>query len=326
MPRRPWIGIHPSQYSTTWRNVTGPPAPPMMIGGCGVGDRLRPAPRRREVHVLAVERRLLLRPQLAHREHVLAGDRPPLRRVDAVVLHLLLVPPDADAEHDATARDSRSSVAIVLAWTIGSCWATSEMPVPRRSRSVTVAGGGRGRRTGRACGGTPRAAPGRRATACAGSSGCACARSPTATRSPVASSSAARRSGRIDRSVGKMQGADVHRPATVRRPDAGTGRTRTSRRRAAVRRVGGTSCGSRPAGVTCPPDGGRARWRVGRARPAARCAAHPWSVIETGQVAATEPGLVGRQSGGERSVCSANLMCVRTSSNDRSSVLVRQVR
>ena len=40
MPRRPWIGIHPSQYSTTWRNVTGPPAPPMRIGGCGVATGL----------------------------------------------------------------------------------------------------------------------------------------------------------------------------------------------------------------------------------------------------------------------------------------------
>ena len=98
MLRRPWIGIQPSQYSTTWRNVTGPPAPPMMIGGCGSHTGLGQLHDGREADVLAVEGRLLLGPQLAHRQDVLAGDGPPLRRVDAVVLHLVLVPADADAE------------------------------------------------------------------------------------------------------------------------------------------------------------------------------------------------------------------------------------
>ncbi len=35
--------------------------------------------------------------------------------------------------------DSRSSVATSLAVTIGSRWMSSEMPVPRRRRSVTIA-------------------------------------------------------------------------------------------------------------------------------------------------------------------------------------------
>ena len=46
----------------------------------------------------------LVGPEGLHREHLLAHQRPPPREVDAVVLHLLAVPAEADAEDEASLR------------------------------------------------------------------------------------------------------------------------------------------------------------------------------------------------------------------------------
>ena len=54
--------------------------------------------------MLAGERRLLVGPQPLHGQHPLPDDRPALAFVDAVVLHLLLVPAEADAEREPAAR------------------------------------------------------------------------------------------------------------------------------------------------------------------------------------------------------------------------------
>ena len=84
-------------------NIFGPAAPPMSTGG--PDDRLGPRPRRRELDVLAVELGGFLGPERAHREHVLAGDVASFGHGDAVVLGLVLVPPEADAEHEPSARE-----------------------------------------------------------------------------------------------------------------------------------------------------------------------------------------------------------------------------
>ena len=92
MSRRPWIGIQPSQYSTTWRNVTGPPAPPMMIGGCGWRTGLGQLHDGEKRTYSPSNDAGVLGPQLADRQHVLAGDGPTAVGIDAVVLHLVDVP------------------------------------------------------------------------------------------------------------------------------------------------------------------------------------------------------------------------------------------
>src|SRR5439155_734889 len=63
--------------------------------------RLRPRPERLEAHEFALEGRLVLGPDALHGEHALAQHAPALLEVGAVVLHLLGVPPAADAEEDA---------------------------------------------------------------------------------------------------------------------------------------------------------------------------------------------------------------------------------
>ena len=66
-------------------------------------DRLRPRPGRREADVLAGEARLLLGPQGLHGEDDLSSHRPTIRHGDAVVLELVLVPTEADAERGSPA-------------------------------------------------------------------------------------------------------------------------------------------------------------------------------------------------------------------------------
>ena len=74
MLRRPWIGIHPSQYSTTWRNVIGPPAPPMMIGGCGLATGLGQLHDGEKLTYSPSNDASSCGPQLAHGQDVLASD------------------------------------------------------------------------------------------------------------------------------------------------------------------------------------------------------------------------------------------------------------
>src|SRR5207253_7131762 len=67
--------------------------------------RLRPRPEGLEAHEVALEGRFVLGPDALHGEHALAQHAPALLEVGAVVLHLLGVPPAADAEEDAPARE-----------------------------------------------------------------------------------------------------------------------------------------------------------------------------------------------------------------------------
>ena len=69
-------------------------------------DRLRPAPDRVEVDVLAVVGGLVLGPDRLHRLDPLAHQREAAVRIGPVVLHLLAVPTRADAEQEAPAGQS----------------------------------------------------------------------------------------------------------------------------------------------------------------------------------------------------------------------------
>ena len=55
--------------------------------------------------MLTGERRDVVVPQRAHREHVLAGDRAPFGHGDAVILDLVGVPAEPDAEHEPAVRE-----------------------------------------------------------------------------------------------------------------------------------------------------------------------------------------------------------------------------
>src|SRR5207244_7749607 len=72
--------------------------------------RLRPRPDRIEVDELAVELWLVLRPDLLHGQHLLAHLLVTGLEGGAVVLHLLCVPPGADAEEDLATREQTHSV------------------------------------------------------------------------------------------------------------------------------------------------------------------------------------------------------------------------
>src|SRR5437764_598767 len=65
---------------------------------------LRPRERRLDVHELAVELGLLLGPERLHREDLLARDVAAALELDTVVLDLVLVPPEPDADSDPAAR------------------------------------------------------------------------------------------------------------------------------------------------------------------------------------------------------------------------------
>ena len=86
---------------------------------------------------LAVEASHVVGPERLHREHVLADDVAAVLHGDAVVLDLVLVPAEADAEHEPAARElvergDRLGGDDRLA--LGG----QAMPVPSRMRSVTA--------------------------------------------------------------------------------------------------------------------------------------------------------------------------------------------
>ncbi len=248
MPRRPWIGIQPSQYSTMWRNVTGPPAPPMMIGGCGSltgfgqlhdGGKLTYSPsneasscvhssRIASTFSRATERRRLgstpwcsisssFQPTPMPSSEAAAGQQ--VERGDRLGQHDRVVLGD---ERDA---------------------GPEPQPLGHRGRR------GQTRRTGRACGGTPRAGsapPGHGVRRLTGMWVCSVTHSDS---NPRSSSSMASRSGRIDRSVGKISA-----PMCIGRglyvAGAARARTREHPVGAAVWRVDGMFCGTRVSRVT----------------------------------------------------------------------------
>ena len=145
-------------------------------------DRLRPRPDRRRSHELAVERGLVVRPDLLHGQDALAHEREAPLRVGAVVAHLLAVPAAADAELEAPAgqevergdllgggdRVALDDQADAGARAAASSWPARRWPAPR---------------TGRACASTSPAARRRAGSACRGRPGCACARRRAASRS-----------------------------------------------------------------------------------------------------------------------------------------------
>ena len=204
MSRRPWIGIQPSQYSTTCRNVTGPPAPPMTTGGCGCWTglgQLQPARSGR------TRRRTRPRPRVhssLHREHLLAGHGAAPARIDAVVLHLVLVPADADAERPrgpprrGRARRPSSPGRSGRAGRRGRsrCRAAAARVTAAAAVSATNGSSVRRYSSGRS------GPPGHGVRRLAGMWVCSVTHSDSKPRS---SSRVARRSGRIDRSVGKIR-------------------------------------------------------------------------------------------------------------------------
>ena len=137
---RPSMGIQPSQYSTTWRKVTGPPAPPKMTGGCGFctgfgNDRLG-----EKQIVVAVERGFVHRPQGLGGEDALTGDLAPL---DGGHRGAHRPVPVAPTPYRKRPPESTSMEVVCLSALIGWCLPTRQMPVP------TLAGrrrSGRGKR------------------------------------------------------------------------------------------------------------------------------------------------------------------------------------
>ena len=153
--------------------------------------RLRPRPRRLDVDELAVVLGDVVAPERPHREHVLACSLAPRPHVDAVARGFVLVPPEADPEHEATARqhvERRDRLGrhdrVVLRDEADAGADDESLGRGGRHRRV--------RRRGRACACTPRATRRRRwAAACSDSSGCACARARRASTSPRASTARA---------------------------------------------------------------------------------------------------------------------------------------
>ena len=168
-----------------------------------LADRLRPRPARREADVLALERTGFLGPELLHGQHLLPHDLPTLRGIDAVLLHLVDVPADTDAEQEpSVAREVERGDGlgqhdgIVLG---DEADAGAQLQALGHTATRRPAP-----RTDRGCGDSDRAAARRPATGWCGTRGCGCARGTRATRSPAASASRASAAGPIVRSVGKI--------------------------------------------------------------------------------------------------------------------------
>src|SRR6056297_605328 len=86
------------------RGSTGPGIPAEDHRWMWLPGRLGPRPARFDLHVLTLERGLVLGPDLFHGQHLLAQDRPARGVRRAVLGHLLLVPAVADAEQEPPAR------------------------------------------------------------------------------------------------------------------------------------------------------------------------------------------------------------------------------
>ncbi len=265
IPRRPWIGIQPSQYSTTWRNVIGPPAPPITIGGYGVLTGLG------QLHdgVKRTNSPSNDASSLVHSSCMASTfSRMMERRRDGstpwFAISSMFHPTPMPME--SRPSESRSREAIVLASTIGSCWATSEMPVPSRSRSVADAAAvsatyGSSVRLYSSGRGAP---PGHGVARSVGMWVCSVTHSDS---KPRCSSSTARSSGRIDRSVGKRRAPMCIVDDTTTAPGA----SGQAHERARARNIPQGAAVSAPCGMSVvpdrrsyarPPDGGRARWRA----------------------------------------------------------------
>ena len=304
MPRRPWIGIHPSQYSTTWRNVTGPPAPPIRIGGCGVatgfgqlhdGEKLTNSPSNDAsscVHssrIASTFSRVTARRRFGSTPwcSISSSFQPTPMPSDTR-------PSDSEVERgDRLGLDDR----VVL----GDERDAGAEAQPLRHRRRGGEGDERVERAAvllgqlRAAG--PRRAPARRDVGVLGDP----QRLEAAVLQLASPGGRAGSRGRSGRSARRCASA-----ATVRRPSPTAPDARTSRRRLPC--GASTGCPAVPGRplLTRPPDGGRARWRV-KARGA--LSAHPWSVNRNGSGGwRPSRGWSAVQSGGDRSVCSANLM------------------
>ena len=138
--RAPPIGIQPSAYSATCANSFGPGRAADQHRRPCRPHRLRPRPRRREVHELAVERRRRRCCQSARIASTCS--RAIARRSDIVTpwsLDLVGVPPESRCRARTGRPRAGRGVATALAVTIGSRCATRQMPVPTTSRSVAAA-------------------------------------------------------------------------------------------------------------------------------------------------------------------------------------------
>ena len=136
MPAPP-IGIQPSAYSAICANSVGPARAADQHARARLLHRLRPLPARREAHELALKAATSF-DQSACIASIFSRTSARRRRASTPwSLHLVDVPAVADAEHErgrrrAIERRERFASAI------GSCCATSAMPVPSRSRVVAV--------------------------------------------------------------------------------------------------------------------------------------------------------------------------------------------
>ena len=139
---RPWIGIQPSQYSMMWRNVTGPPAPPMITGGCGNCTGLGQ---------LQLSVKLTWSPSYpaasSHHSPFIANTVSRtwarLERGSTPWFSISSSFQPTPMPNRKRPLDTRSREATDLANVIGWCCATRQIPVPRLRRSVTAAAAAR---------------------------------------------------------------------------------------------------------------------------------------------------------------------------------------
>ena len=86
-----------------WANIFGPAAPPINTGGWGRCAGLGHDQLGLTFDEAAFVAGYVIAPERLHREHSLAHDLSPVLHGDAVVLELVLVPAEADAEHEPPA-------------------------------------------------------------------------------------------------------------------------------------------------------------------------------------------------------------------------------
>ncbi len=174
MPAPP-IGIHPSAYSAMCANSFGPAAPPISTGGPSGSRRLRPRPRRRQVHELAVVRR-------DRRRATTPSSRARARARASRRLFMSTPWSAASSSFQPNPMPSTKRPPVSMS-SVATPWRSRSGRAARRGRCRCRRSGARSRwlpsparPTGRACACTPRAARRRRsAAASAATSGCACA-------------------------------------------------------------------------------------------------------------------------------------------------------